>query len=341
MLQNYRKFGIITIIAVYLLILVGGIVRSTGAGMGCPDWPKCFGQWIPPTDISQLPPNYKELFKVQGKEIADFEAFKTWTEYINRLIGVLIGFFIFITFLLSIPFLKKDKLVFYLSLFSFLLVGFQGWLGSVVVATDLKPFIITLHMVLALVIVCLLIYTITRSFNTVFSIEKVGNRPFLNKLLVICLVSILMQIVLGTQVREAIDEISRSLNYSLRDTWIDKIGLSFYIHRTFSLLILGLHIYLAYLLKQSTTSNSKLQSWVNVLVGLIIAEIGSGAIMAYFAIPAAMQPIHLLLGSLIIGIQFLLLLIMNYDKVFQGQTTEKQGYKNVLSGNDGALLQKS
>jgi cytochrome c oxidase assembly protein subunit 15 len=320
--HTYRKFGIITIVAVYLLILVGGVVRSTGAGMGCPDWPRCFGQWIPPTDISQLPANYKEIFKVQGKEIADFDAFKTWIEYVNRLIGVLIGFFIFITFILSFSFFKKDRLVFYLSFLSFILVGFQGWLGSVVVATNLKPMMITLHMILALVIVNLLIYTVTRSYNTVFHTEQVANKKLLNTILTICMGLMLVQIVLGTQVREAIDEISAALNYTMRDTWIEKIGLNFYIHRSFSLLILALHIYLLYMLKKNVQMQSRLTVWTNALVILIVAEIGSGAVMAYFAIPAFMQPLHLLLGALIIGVQFLTLLIINYQRVFKSQIEE-------------------
>lgn len=320
--NTYRKFGIITIVAVYLLILVGGIVRSTGAGMGCPDWPRCFGQWIPPTDISQLPANYKEVFKVQGKEIADFDAFKTWVEYVNRLIGVLIGLFIFITFVLSFAFFKKDRLVFYLSFLSFFLVGFQGWLGSVVVATNLKPVTITLHMILALVIVNLLIYTVTRSYNAIFHTEQVTNKGLLNTIFIICMGLMLVQIVLGTQVREAIDEISASLSYKMRDTWIEKIGLSFYIHRSFSLLILVLHIYLLYVLKRNVQTQSKLTVWINILVMLIAAEIASGAVMAYFAIPAVMQPLHLLLGSLIIGVQFLALLMINYRRVFKSQIEE-------------------
>lgn len=161
MVLIFRRLGILTVIAVYLLILVGGIVRSTGAGMGCPDWPKCFGQWIPPTKVSELPENYKDVYANQRKEKnqklakylqilgfselskkmlhdnqmyveADFNALKTWIEYLNRLLGVLIGFLIFLTLIFSTTFFKQKPIVFGFSLLSFVLVGIQGDRKSVV-----------------------------------------------------------------------------------------------------------------------------------------------------------------------------------------------------------------
>ena len=122
--EKFIRIGLITVTAVYLLILVGGIVRASGSGMGCPDWPTCFGRLVPPTSESQLPPDYHERYIGYGD--TTFNVLKTWTEYLNRLLGVSIGILILTTLIRSLPFRKISPAVFYFSLTSFVLVGFHA-----------------------------------------------------------------------------------------------------------------------------------------------------------------------------------------------------------------------
>lgn len=330
----FRRFSAVTIIAVYLLIAVGGIVRSTGSGMGCPDWPKCFGSWVPPTEAAQLPLNYKDIYAQQRAEKnikfvgylrsfgfdelaaeiendpsilieEDFNAAKTWTEYVNRLIGALIGVLIFATFVSSISYWKEDKTVTVLSFLAFVLVGLEGWIGAFVVSTNLMQWIITVHMLLALAIVCLLIYVYYRSRKQIESKLDIPKKAFW--LGIVCLVLTLIQVVLGTQVREAIDVFAESA--VARAEWIEQIGATFLIHRSYSLLLMGLHMYLFWVLYKSS-AYQHFKGLMMLLVGVVAFEIVTGAIMAYFAIPAVFQPIHLLFGSLIIGIQYYLVLLI-------------------------------
>ncbi len=315
--RYYQKFGIVTVVSVYLLIMVGGIVRTTGSGMGCPDWPKCFGQWVPPTDASELPANYKQVFKVQGKEIADFNAVHTWIEYINRLVGALIGLFIFITFLLSLSFIKSDRQITLLSFLSLLAVGFQGWLGAQVVSSNLAPYMITLHMLMALLIVGVLIYTVTRSYRQSLSGKVVKQKRKLNLLLIAGIVLSLVQIVLGTQVREAVDTIARAFNYTQRELWVGEMGVAFYVHRSFSLVVLGVHAWFAWVLYKQGAAATLFTKGAVILAGLLAAEIFSGAMMAWFAIPRFLQPLHLLLGTLVFGVQIIMLIAINNDIIFK------------------------
>ncbi|WP_019947046.1 COX15/CtaA family protein [Hymenobacter aerophilus] len=345
--RRFRFVGILTVAAVYVLFLVGGIVRSTGSGMGCPDWPKCFGTWVPPTHVSQLPADYKEIYTAQrvakNKKLAarleglgfhqvagdifahpsqyietDFNPVKTWIEYVNRLVGVLIGLFVFATVLFALPYWRRDRPVFWLALASFLLTGVQGWLGSLVVSTNLLPIMVTVHMGLALVIVGLLLYAVIRSQRAAgIAEEQLPLLPGLKTALAVAVLFTFGQIVLGTQVREEVDLLASASHYLGRAGWIDQLGLNFKVHRSFSLLILLLNGYLAYRLY--TLPSRGLHRLATAILVLIGAEIVAGITLAYFAFPAFAQPIHLTLATVLFGAQFQALVAYNRATKMQPQ----------------------
>jgi cytochrome c oxidase assembly protein subunit 15 len=234
----FRKLGIATIISIYLLVLAGGIVRSTGSGMGCPDWPQCFGMLIPPTKVSQLPTNYQQIYAEKLHGEVEFNVTKTWIEYLNRLLGALTGVIVFATFIASISYWKKDKVITTLSFLGVILIGANGALGKYVVDSFLKPGVVTLHMMLAVIVVLVLLYSIARAWSEVIQTEHIEKKSFLNKILLLVLITSTSQVLLGTQVREAIDKVIASPIFGYnRETWIEQMGLPFYIHRSYSLLI--------------------------------------------------------------------------------------------------------
>ena len=194
MKKRFIKISKISLILVLLVILAGSLVRMTGSGMGCPDWPKCFGYLIPPTNISEIEwsPNksYKKgiILRNNGKLIvsksdfissnqinfsnwknytkhnySDFDATKTWIEFINRLLGAIAGLATLIMFVFSFSYWNKKNILILNSLLIIIGMGFQAWLGKLVVDSNLAPYKITVHMLMALVIISLIIYSIFKT----------------------------------------------------------------------------------------------------------------------------------------------------------------------------------
>ena len=333
-IRAFHKLCLFTLIAVYFLIAVGGIVRTTGSGMGCPDWPRCFGQWVPPTSENDLPANYKETYSAHRdkknqkfirylrtfgfNETADelandksvlvesnFNVVKTWIEYLNRLTGAIIGIFIIALVVRSWPLRRTHKSIFVLSAITLIGVIFQGWFGSIVVSTNLTTWTITVHMLLAMAIVGLLIYLSQLSETESRRIEHVKG---LKWVLMGCIALLLIQVVLGTEVRAAIDRIAMS--GIDRNSWMGMLGSEFITHRTFSWIVLIAHVIL--MVQMMKTKGSK--ALPRALFILILCTLLTGAGMAYFSIPAFLQPVHLLIATVTFGLQLLLLFRLTDDK---------------------------
>ena len=289
--QKYIRYTWFLLVMIFLVIIAGAVVRMTQSGMGCPDWPKCFGRWIPPTTVNQLPADFEKYLKAQDIDHS-FNVYHTWIEYINRLLGALLGVFIFIHFIWSfIRFRRTNKRIVWVSFLLLLAVGFQGWLGKKVVDANLAVMKITTHMLVALIIAAIPLLIIYRLKEN----EKIKN-SFLKRLSVAVILILLIQIVLGTQVREQIDEISKSLQYSQRELWTGRLDNMFVIHRSFSwLAAVG-----CLLLWWKAKPFNSLQTNSLLILGCVLTTISLGIVMAFLDIPALAQPLHLLLASVLI-----------------------------------------
>jgi cytochrome c oxidase assembly protein subunit 15 len=234
---------------------------------------------------------------------SDFNSVKTWIEYANRLLGVVVGFLILLLFWQSIRFRTSKPTIFLVSLATLVAVLFQGWFGSIVVSTNLTTWTITIHMFIALLIVAFLVYLIYAS-DANFNAVVPPKRTIL--ILIACIGLLLMQILFGTQVREAIDRLAAQP----RNTWVISLGVEFIVHRSFSWLVVGFHFLLIWRLSK-TTGHKALSS---ALMALILSLFLTGAAMAYFNVPAFLQPIHLLLATVCLGLQLLLLFRLNSSR---------------------------
>lgn len=328
MQKTYRPLAKTSLVLVYLVILAGAVVRMTGSGMGCPDWPKCFGYLIPPTEE-------KELLWTPGKayqkgqviireealllarenftsgsafdsanwapytkhDYAVFNATHTWIEYINRLLGALAGLAMLVLAVFSISWWKEKKRRVLFAWLAVVAIGFQAWLGATVVYSVLEPVKITMHMFMALLIVGMLLWMI-HSSDTRLRRFTFDTRTY--QIWWLTVPATLLQILLGTQVRQFVDHQVELLGPDAKSLWLQDPALVFYVHRSFSIAVLLLHLWAAYRVYHLKLGFAKIHASLFVLAGLII----TGVAMNYFDFPWGSQPLHLALAAILFGFQW-------------------------------------
>ncbi len=323
----FFKINNITLGSVLVLILVGSIVRSMGAGMGCPDWPKCFGSYIPPISSAQLPNNYREVFKLErlkknerlasvltslgygnlGTDILrdpavqtahEFDVTKAWIEYVNRLVGVVIGLLVFLNMIWAFSF-KENRWIPTMGVLVFVLTGFQGWVGSLVVSTNLLKGFITFHMLMALVIVALLIWMQVRAKRL-----EVFRSKSLFLLVSASFLFFLPQIILGTEVRHLVDGLL--VGEPDRALWLEQLTRVFIVHRSYSWIVSICSVAIFILVRKWGIERLKRSS--GLLLVTVIATAVVGFVLAEFDFPFWAQPLHLLFATGIFSILFYLIL---------------------------------
>lgn len=336
-LKLYRRIGLFTCSSVFLLFFLGGLVRATGSGMGCPDWPKCFGLWAPPTCDCDLPTNYQDIYlkkrlqKVERfakvldrvgfheaakrlltdpsvKAPEEFHPVKAWIEYINRLFGVLSGFFALIYFVLMIRYRKVIEGKRW-GLLGLILLLLNGWLGSLVVATNLLPGIVTLHFLLSFM--CLFAYMVSMNRARTFTFRHTEILSSRKWFAIWALVFVVL--ILGAWTREQVDQMRLAgtlyvdadetafLGYGMLDVF--SMDWLFSLHRYMPFLILGWMLWLIGK-EQKIASEpgfiSKLSRPLWVISMICIVQIALGVIHIWFVIPSWAQVSHVVVGSALI-----------------------------------------
>jgi cytochrome c oxidase assembly protein subunit 15 len=184
------------------------------------------------------------------------------------------------------------------------MMGFQAWLGATVVYSVLNPVKITIHMVMALVIVAVILYILDKSKELNYAAISFKKDKLFKSLLVISLIITLIQVVLGTEVRQFVDERVKMLGYENMHLIMDSPIVQFYFHRTFSFIVFGVNLWI-YLRNRKLNLGYAKTAWVMWLLGI---EIVSGIAMYYLDFPFGMQTTHLVTASALFGIQFYMIL---------------------------------
>jgi len=332
-----RLLAQVSLVLTFVVIVAGSIVRMTGSGMGCPDWPKCFGYLVPPTDqevlffkeghtydagqmivrhdtlwvansgftsVSEF--NHADWHKYPKHDYAIFNVLHTWVEYINRLATVVYGIPVFLLSLFSLLLLirERDWIIFSLAFLTDVMVGFEAWLGKLVVDGNLVENSITYHMIGSIALVALLSIMVFRlsKEDEVFQTKRAFRWAMWTLVFLL-----FVQILMGTQVREQVDVVAKIT--ADRALWIEMLPSIFYIHRSFSIVILILSVWLYFKGKESL----RLVQF-NWAMLVLMLELLVGIILAYLDMPAPSQPIHLLLGVLCFSLVFYAALRLQFKR---------------------------
>lgn len=318
-----RRISGIALTLTFVVILAGSIVRMTGSGMGCPDWPKCFGLLIPPTTASEVMFDDHRTYdagnmvimndtlwvaqhttqlgvwqrrdwkKYPHHDYAIFNPLHTWVEYVNRLATVIYG--IPVLLLLPLSWLVFRRTHNRLPLLAAALINgavlYEAWLGKLVVDGVLEKGSVTLHMAGSLALIGLLTW-----YRFVLMAPSPGVVQGFHRLrwwmALIWLLSV-AQIFMGAQVREATDDIS--MMQPDRSEWIAMMPFIFKLHRSMSWLLLLVALTVGFMAYKS------IPRWNNIanVVVMVLVSMVLGITLSEGDMPSFAQPLHLLSGALL------------------------------------------
>lgn len=274
-LQRTRRLGLVSAGATYALIVMGAVVRVTGSGLGCPDWPTCHGSWIPPLERTAL------------------------IEYAHRTMAAIVG--VLVLWLLVAAWRRRriNPAGFALALAALAILLVQAWLGRIVVLGELDATMVTVHLGIAMVLLAVLL--------SIWLDSGPGGHHGLDPLsarLWVAALGIIIVILVGGWMRGlgaglAIED------WPLMDGALVPAGLdsaarvAAFLHRLVAGAVLA---YLGYLtVAMRKTAWASLAGW---LLGLYLLQVVVGGLTVLTDLGAVLRVAHVALGSLTWALAF-------------------------------------
>lgn len=320
-MTRFQVLATAALVSVLVLMFVGAIVRVTGSGMGCPDWPTCWGCLVPPTAVEQVDFDKLPIERFQRKAErmgrdpatitveslrAEFNARHVWTEFANRLCSLPVGFFSLATFIAAFWQRERRPWVFWMAFGSLVVVLVNAWMGARVVYSGLKPGVLTAHLALAMLLTGSLMYCAWRGTDRPWRVRMNAGALRQSRLAVgLLLVVLVAEGILGSQVREMTDELAKFHENAPRETWRAELeGAWLYlVHRSFSWVVLGATLWAWGLTSRHRDGGAgKVE---RVVLGIVLAQMVMGVVMSQIHIFSWVQVLHVGLAAVLLALVWL------------------------------------
>jgi len=310
----FQRLSRVCLVSLLLLLLAGAVVRVTGSGMGCPDWPTCWGCLIPPTSVEQVDfeslkiERFKKKAERAGRnpdEITietlrhEFNPKHTWIEFINRCLTLPLGFISL--GLLGLALFGSKKRLPSLRVAAgavFVLILVNAWMGARIVYSGLQPGTITAHMAMAMLLLCVLAYMISYSGDRNFMKSQPQLSPWFTWIGVLLFVLTVAEGILGSQVRELTDELGKAYPEGDREAWSEilKHSTVYLVHRSFSWVIFALGLAVGWLgWKQQSFKTLEI-----ITVVIVIAQMLMGVMLSHWGVFGVIQVLHVFASALLL-----------------------------------------
>jgi protoheme IX farnesyltransferase len=301
-LTRFAKLAVAAAVATYVLVVVGGLVRATDSGLGCPDWPLCFGDWLPPADLH------------------------AWIEHTHRLVAaVFVGPLIAAIGLITVfSRRRRDRPLLAAAVIAGSLVIVQSILGAAVVLERLAPTLVTAHLAMALAVLAAVIFVAERAARGPMTAAGLPRR--LGVLIGATSVAIFGQMLLGSWVTGqgaglAFADFPLMNGELLPAVAADPQGIQL-THRAVAVVVAGLVAWTAVAVWRWTEASLP-RRLAAVLVVLVLVQIALGGasvvsrLSAFFVVP------HLAVGAALWGVSvWLLLTTLRLERVTAGHAAK-------------------